>query len=432
MLRSFLRSLRNSGPSPSPEPSHLPVFGDAPHRARELYRAGRYREVVELLGSFPQSTPRDAETLLLHGNALQYERRFGEAAAAYAPLVRALEQAGPQYGAQLASVLIHCGLAYLRMNDFGRAKLTLERAARLTPDDPPAIGCARFPDLMQRSIDLRRAPLSPSVDARRSWPAADPPVEIVYFFVRTGRDERFDEYCDLLSASMASARRSVPGCRVVLLTDGNTELPARVRPDDIQRHELAPTQLMVSRFRAVEAYLGGKSGQREAVLAALCDPDVVVNRDLRDAFATEFDVAVTARSNFVDARLDHEPFTAGVTFVQGRDAERPRRFFSLCLREFDAVAAWPEVAGFYPRRIHEWRGDQIVPAAIVGWREYAEHVLARRTDRLEVDGVVVAFLPSDPFCFTFEPSVPDAELARKYVIDFKGARKRYMLERFPA
>ena len=432
MLRSLFRGFRNSGSSPKPESPHPPVPGDASRRALELYREGRYREVIEFLGSLPQSTPRDAETLLIHGNALQYQRRFAAAVAMYTPLIRTLEQAGPQYRSHLASVLIHCGLAYLRMNDFGPAKQRLDRAAELTPDDPPAIGCARFPDLMRRSIDLRRSPLSPSASARRRWPVADPPLEIVYFFMGTAGDERFGEYCDLLSASMASARRNVPACRVVLLTDRATVLPAEVKPDEIRRYDLAPAQLMVGRFRAVEAYLAEKVGRKQPVLAAFCDPDVVVNRDLRDAFASEFDVAVAARSNFVDARLDHEPFTAGVTFVQGRDAEGPRRFFSLCLREFDAIAAWPEVVGFYPRPIHEWRGDQLVPAAIVGWRDYTEHVLAGRTDRLEVEGVVVAFLPSDPFCFTFEPSVAAEQLAKKYVIDFKGARKRYMLERFSA
>jgi hypothetical protein len=254
---------------------------------------------------------------------------------------------------------------------------------------------------------------------------------MVYFFVGAVRDERFAEYCDLLSASMASARRSVPGCRVVLLTDGETTLPSRVRPDEIRRGDLTPGQLMVSRFQAVEAYLDEKASRKEALLAALCDPDIVVNRDLRDAFRTEFDVAFTARSNFVEARLDHEPFTAGITFVQGRDAERPRHFFSLCLREFDVIAAWPELTALYARPIREWRGDQIVPAAIVGWREYAEHVLSARTDRLAVDGITVAFLPSDPFCFTFEPGIAAEALAAKYVIDFKGARKRHMLERFP-
>jgi len=432
MLRSFFRGFRNSGPSPSPGPARPPVAGDASRRALELYRDGRYGDVVELLGHLPQSAPRDAETLLIQGNALQYERRFAAAAATYAPLIRTLEHAGPQYRSHLASVLIHCGLAHLRMNDFGSAKQLLDRAVKLTPEDPPAVGCARFPDLMQRSLDLRRSPLSPSASARRRWPVPDRPLEIVYFFIGTAGDERFGEYCSLLSASMASARRSVPACRVVLLTDRDTNLPVQVKPDETRRYDLAPAELMVSRFRAVEAYLGEKAARNEAVLAALCDPDVVVNRDLREAFAAEFDVAVTTRSNFVDARLDHEPFTAGVTFVQGRDAQGARRFFTLCLREFDAIAAWPEVVGFYPRPIHEWRGDQLVPAAIVGWRDYAEHVLAGHTDRLEIDGVVVAFLPSDPFCFTFEPCVTAEQLAKKYVIDFKGARKRDMLERFPA
>ena len=141
------------------------------------------------------------------------------------------------------------------MNDFGSAKQLLDRAAELTPDDPPAVGCARFPDLMRRSIALPRTPLSPSASTRRTWPVPDPPLEIVYFFMGTAGDERFGEYCRLLSASMASARRNVPACRVVLLTDRATVLPAEVKPDEIRRYDLAPAQLMVGRFRAVEAYL---------------------------------------------------------------------------------------------------------------------------------------------------------------------------------
>lgn len=430
MLRSILRRLR--GTDNPPKGARPWTSGDAARLAQDLYQAGRYRELIERLEHLPAGGRQDAQTVLLHGNALQYERRFAEAVATYAPLVSALDQAGDRYRAQLVSVLIHCGLAYLRMNDFARAQQTLARAAELAPEDPPAIGTARFPALMQRSINLRRAPLSPAVTTQRSWAEADPPLEIVYFFVGTAGSDRVAEYCDLLSASIASARRNVPGCRVVLLTDRATSLPPRVHADEIHRRDLTPGQLMVSRFQAVEAYLAQRASAKRALLAAFCDPDIVVNRDLRDAFRTEFDVAVTARSNFVDARLDHEPFTAGITFVQGRNAERPRRFFSLCLRQFDVIAGWPELTALYARPIHEWRGDQIVPAAIVGWREYAQHVLSGRTDRLVVDGITLAFLPSDPFCFTFEPGLAAAELAVKYVIDFKGARKRYMLERFPA
>jgi hypothetical protein len=39
------------------------------------------RELVDLRGDLPARGPRDAHEVLLHGNALQYERRFAEAVA---------------------------------------------------------------------------------------------------------------------------------------------------------------------------------------------------------------------------------------------------------------------------------------------------------------------------------------------------------------
>jgi hypothetical protein len=107
------------------------------------------------------------------------------------------------------------------------------------------------------------------------------------------------------------------------------------------------------------------------------------------------------------------------------DARRPLRFFQRILQAFDDIAAWPEVTGFYPHPLAEWRGDQLVPAAVVGWEAFRAQVLSGATDRLEVDGVAVAFLPSDPWCHAYHVDAPDAVLGKR-IVDFKGARKAHL------
>jgi len=363
----------------------------------------------------------DPDALWVRARALQVERRFAEAASAYEALAARLE--APAERARLAAVLNQWGLARLRMNDFEGARAPLERAAALMPQDPSYSGCARFPALMARDLPLVREAMPRPAPAGADVAGA----EIAYFFVGSVQAATYAEYCTLLALSLRLARRASPRSRTVILTDERTPFPQAVAADEVVRLPLASDAIMLARLQAMAAYLGRRATEDAGRPILFCDPDTELLRDPSEAFAAGADIAFAARSDFVDARLDHEPFTAGAIYARATPAAAG--FFARAAGQLDAVDAWPEVRGFYPRSLREWRGDQLVPAALVGWRAYAEHVLSGRTDRLRIGDAVVAFVPSARFCRTWQAGLDEASLGDTVLLDFKGGRKAEMLAR---
>lgn len=368
------------------------------------------------------ATPPDLDALWARARALQVERRFAEAAAAYETLASLLE--APAERARLAAVLNQLGLSRLRRNDFDGARAPLERAAMLLPQDPSYSGCARFPALMARELPVAREAMPPSAPGGA---AAAQDAEIAYFFVGRAQSPSYAEYCALLSLSLRLARRASPRSRAVILTDEGTPFPESVAADEVVRLPIASDAIMLARLQAMAAYLRRRAGEDAGRPILFCDPDTELLRDPAAAFAAGADIAFAARSDFIDARLDHEPFTAGAIYARATPAAAG--FFARAAAELDAVDAWPEVRGFYPRSLREWRGDQLVPAALVGWRAYGEHVLSGRTDQLRIDDAVVAFVPSDRYCRTWQAGLDEAALAGTVLLDFKGGRKAAMLAR---
>lgn len=365
--------------------------------------------------------PADPDALWAQARVLQVERRFADAASAYEGLASLLEAPGER--ARLAAALNQLGLARLRMNDFDGAREPLERAAALVPQDPSYSGCARFPALMARDLPIVREAMPPS--ARAAAPTGDP--DIAYFFVGNAQAASYAEYCALLALSLRLARRASPRARTVVLTDEQTPFPGTLEADEIVRLPLEPGAIMLARLQAMAAYLRRRSGEAPGRPILFCDPDTGLLRDPAEGFASGADLAFASRSDFVDARLDHEPFTAGATYARATTAAAG--FFARAAVELDAIDAWPEVRGFYPRSLREWRGDQLVPAALVGWRAYGEHVLSGRTDRLRIGDAVVAFVPSARFCRTWQNGLDDVSLADTVLLDYKGGRKAAMLAR---
>jgi tetratricopeptide (TPR) repeat protein len=392
--------------------------------ANARYEEARFseaRERAELVES--RFGPTDA-SLWLRAKCLQNERRFADAAKVYQQLAVALADTAGEGDRRHVDVLIDWGLSMLRDGRAAEARSILERAADLAPDYPPAVGCARFPGIMGRVLDVPREDIPARAQSADSRGPAGCPT-ILYFFVGRPSDPRYEEYIDLLRASATAARRVAQGARCVVLTDRHTPFPLGADLE-IERFDLDRDALMIARFHAVTGYLQRLHDRGQPAAFVLCDPDTLIVRDLSPVFDGTFDVAYTWRSNFVEARLDHEPFVAGVTFVQSVDPRRPLRFFQRVLDSFDTVSSWPEVKGFYPHPIQAWRGDQIVPAAVIGWEHYRRAVLAGRSDRLRVDGVTIAFLPSDPYCYTFSSHLSDEALGARFILDFKGNRKIYL------
>lgn len=418
MLRSFLKRRSEAG---------KPVvdWRELGSRIRTSYRQRDYGGVDALMqGTGAEARP--GELLLLWAHSLQYLRRPAEAIDVYRAVAAALEQATPVNRTLLAEVRIDWGLAHFRRNELDLAERVLRAAEALAPDLPVAAGCARFPDIA-RNVYPATVRVLPLAASEANAPRAVPPrLDVVYFFVRAG-DAPIDDYCAMFAKSLASVRRHEPGARTVLLTDRRTTLPGELGFDLVLRGDFSADELMLDRFRSTVMYLDHVMREPARDGAVLFEPDALVNRPLADAFASDFDVAVTYRSRFVEERLDNEPLYAGLAFVNLRNVTGARRFFSLCAEAFPTVENWPAIRGFYPRPIRAWRGDQIVPAAVIGWQRFFAHVHSGATDRLEVDGTTLRFLPSDPWHAAFEPGWEAGVPPDKYVVNFKGGRKAALL-----
>jgi len=273
------------------------------------------------------------------------------------------------------------------------------------------LGATELP-AARRPLTPLPEPPGPSASAGRG------PVTAVYFFMvtpDTTEEERLG-YFALIRGSIASLRAVVPGARALLITDRATAVDDATAFDAVLREDLDPAQLVHARLLALARGLG-ESLTGDLVLL---DPDTVIERDFRDVFALDFDLGVTWRSDFADAAMDHEPINVGVMFVRAEGLAAARGFFEACLRHFDAVEAAPAMQAFYPDGLRAWRGDQVLPAAVVGWELFNREVLSGRTNRLQAGDCKVGFFPSAQYNCSSAAETP-------YIRHFKGAQKAALL-----
>lgn len=383
--------------------------------AAAFFAAEAFAATLECLAGEYRDAQLALESDWLRARALQQLRRFGEAQA----LLRAALGRAPAEGEHpemRAHLVFELGMCLLRCNRFDEAEALLRQAAALGPADGAADrSVAYFPRLMRSAPPLQRRALAPLALPAPPAPR-QPPPEFVYYFVDLGNAAA---YLEMIGASARSARASAPGARCVLLTDRATAVPAALEMDAVERFDLDPAELVHERLRVLAAFLARADAE---VGRVLLDPDTLVARDLRGVLGGGFDLGFTVRSDFTTACLDPEPFNVGVIMVPAGGARAASRFFASCVEWFPRVEARDEVRAIYPAGLRRWYGDQLLPAALVGWADYAEHVLSGHTNRLEVDGCRVAFLDSSRFnCHGDAADWPEA-----YVRHYKGARKNAM------
>jgi hypothetical protein len=224
-------------------------------------------------------------------------------------------------------------------------------------------------------------------------------------------------YTEVLRLAFRAAALRAPKARRVILTDEKTVFPGDIGADEIRRLPLDPASIMYERTRLQAAYLERLEDGRSCVFM---DSDIVVNRDPTEAFAQDFDVALTWRRGFPDA-----PFNGGLILVA--DAAKGRVFMKRVLDCYRHLLAEPRLAGLFDRSLKAWWGDQYALAVLVGYRAFGE----RSGDAMIIDGVRAGFLPCDEYNVTLEPDRQYArdELRRKYFVHFKGNRKA-MLARY--
>jgi hypothetical protein len=430
VLRALFRGLFGSSPPHAGSaPPAAPAAPPGPlELARDAYRHRRYDEAVRLHATLAPGVPRPYGDALALAHSLQYLRRFRDAAEVYAALEAALATSAEREQATL--VRLHLGLARLRAGDVAGAEASFGRALAAAPDHPWARKIAAYPSVMAQPLAIERSALPPMGGAAAA--SRDLPVDLVYFFTAPADPARAADYWRLFVPSVRSARAVYPGCRIVLLTDRNTQPPPGTGFDLTLRSDLPAGELMLNRMKANRAYLAHIAAHGGAQAAVLTESDCVMQHDLRPLLGRGAALVLTSRANFVDEAEDLEPCNTGTMVLDLREAPALARFFGHCAAAIASLEARPEVLRAYSRPIREWRGDQLAVGAVVGWREFNEHVLSGRTDRLEAGGCTLGFVPSDPYNFGFEPGLDPAELGRKYVLHYKGERKRHLLAESPA
>jgi tetratricopeptide (TPR) repeat protein len=373
-------------------------------------------QLPDALSSAGQSRAQESSAIRLAARKLQYQRRFDESAALLEEALR--DGARPAELAQEADLLVELALCRLRQDRFEACIEHLRRALSLTPKHALARRFMLYPAIMSETLAVTRRMLEPiGADDGR----ADLPMIAMYYFLDTPGITQAARagYFKLMGDSIRSARNAVPGLRAILLTDQSTVVDKSVGLDDVHRLELDASQLVYSRLRAVAQFLRVCSAQTNVVLL---DPDTFFVRDVRHVFRAEFDVAFTMRSDFADSPMDHEPLNVGVIFAKGEGKERAAHFFELCLQHFEDIETRSSVRAFYPEGLRAWRGDQVLPAAVIGWREFIRDVLSARTNRMEVDGCRILFLESGLYNRTVVGDVGKRP-QDAYILHFKGEQK---------
>ena len=390
--------------------------------AERAARSGCHAEAISHLERAAALTPQDLQLQLRLAQARVESRQFSVAAAGLASAIAEERRRSAPDARALGRAELMLGLSCLRSMALDDAFAAFLRAYEADPSNDVPLQLATYSRVMQFEWPATRTALPASTAA--AHPAGDAPVRVVYFYVSTPNaphpSARQIDYLELLRASAASARRHVPGARIVLLTDTATVVPQGIGIDEVRRFDLDPEQLMVARCVATAGYLAHPGSPADTVLV---DPSTYFTGDWREVYGGDYDVGLVWRSDTLRSNQDIMPVYAGVTFVQAGRGPAAARYFERLLACLDALETDAAVREAYPKGLRRWWGDQLAPAALIGWRSFYEHLLTGATDRVRVDDLELRF-----FSATRYYGAPgDESEAGACILKFKGRLKREML-----
>jgi tetratricopeptide (TPR) repeat protein len=400
-----------------------------PHERAVLMRAAAlsqqrrdHRGAESSLVRLIELAPHELAVRLMLAHSLHAQGRYADA---FENLRRAEELSASQPDIKRAEIALWQGLSLLRLMRTQDAKKCFVGAFELDRSNDIPLQLAAYCDIMEFSWPTDRKLLQPAKAGTAGAEAEA--LDIVYFFISSSdtphRSGRGIDYLELLSLSAASARRSMPGVRILLLTDEATRVPDALVDEVVRYEDLPSQQVMEARVQANARYLA-QSARRNTILI---DPGSYFLRDCRGAFGGEFDLGYTWRSDFVQSKQDLMPLYGKVMFVPAGHGEAASAFLHECLKCLDALELFPAVRAAYPQGIRRWWGDQLAPAAVVGWQLLYEGVLSRKSDRASVAGATLRFFDAEQYNFPIDRR-DRSELEGRYIVGFKGERKRAMAE----
>ena len=191
-------------------------------------------------------------------------------------------------------------------------------------------------------------------------------------------------YYDLASKMIASARKFMPDVPIFHFTDYRSNIA-----DGVDMHVRIGGDLPMA-MRRMEHHAGCYGDW------LFVDPDVIFQKDVRDVFDEDFDVALTDRIGTYMENTEYakqQPYNMGVTFSRN-------------------PLFWAEVKrrlGKYPEKYQQWEGDQIV-------------VCEMAADQKTPFDIVI--IPGKTYNFT--PEKQDEDLSHAAIIHYKGARKAWI------
>ena len=218
-------------------------------------------------------------------------------------------------------------------------------------------------------------------------------------------------YARMIDLLFRSARIFNPSSLCTVLTDSRTSLRAISGRYTRVNTEIDHTALMLSRSIAQLNYIEHSNFHQPIVLI---DSDILVNASLAPLLEFDFDVAVTWRVSF------KMPINGGLLILNNRRPEIAKQFFRDFVETYKKHHA--DQSG--------WYGDQLALRDCVGmhYKDMGHEKI------VEVNGCRILLLSCDAYNFSPKDQYEaiNSSLGDKFIVHFKGQRKRLMTTFFEA
>ncbi len=215
--------------------------------------------------------------------------------------------------------------------------------------------------------------------------------EIVLFFVEDKAQEMAEALAfsetvnksitpaDMLRLCVASIRHHVPDAEIVLITDADSMIHASCPDVTVRRDEaITMDRLIYHRVRAYRDYLTEAVQQGREAQIVFMDIDILLNRNITDAFADTWDVAFTAgfdpnlrySERGIPIGSQKTPVNGGVMFA--RTTEAALAFYTDWVAQIEQVKETDDFAEYEQfrddviRHYDQWWGAQHVLMLMLG------------------------------------------------------------------
>lgn len=247
-----------------------------------------------------------------------------------------------------------------------------------------------------------------------------------------------------LQACVQSLRRHTPNARIALITDADTNIhSAEDRIEVLRDGGIAFDRLIYDRVRVYKEYLEKALEEGRTAPIFFLDTDLLINKNLLDAFALPFDVGFTAtfpKNLAYSARglvmnSNMTPVNGGVMMCRPTRAavQFYREWLSLIetLGATDDLAEYGHAIDAVRKDFLKWWGAQHALMVMLG-----RQMLAGERDRIMYNDAHVRIF--DGSLYNYSPPILDApngskmidisesDTVTRYVFHMKGVRKLFI------